>query len=70
VHKIKEAIENNGRTGLNKVQRMARDNADSEDEYDEDTANNLEKATLTEDCQERVAAVPAEVPATVPWHNM
>ena len=49
---------------------MERDNADSEDEYDEHTVNFLEKETPIEDCQERVAAVSAEVPATVPWQNM
>jgi len=37
--KYQKATENNSRTGLNKYQRMARGNADSEDEYDEHTAN-------------------------------
>ena len=67
--KYQKATENNSRTGLNKYQRMARGNADSEDEYDEHTANSIEKATSTEYSQERVAEVLAEVPTKVPRHN-
>ena len=40
-----EATKNNSRTGLSKDQRIARDNADSNDEH---TANFIEKTHPTE----------------------
>jgi hypothetical protein len=61
------ATNNNRRAGLNKDQRIARDNAESDDEH---AVNFIEKTTPTEDFIQHVAAVPAQVHATAPWHNM
>ena len=59
------AMDNNRRSeGLTMDQRRARDEADSEDEY-EHTANFVENVTPTEKFQERVAIVPV----TEPWRG-
>ena len=67
MQKIKEQQKNKSRTGLNKDQRIARDNAESDDEH---AVNFIEKTSPTEDCIQHVTAVHAEVPTTAPWHNM
>jgi hypothetical protein len=61
------ATKHNSRTGINKDQRIARDNAESDNEH---AVNFIEKTTPTEDFIRHVATVPEQLPATAPWHNM
>ena len=63
-----EATKYNSCTGLNKDQRIARDNAEYDD--DEHAVNFIEKTTPTEYSIQHVATVPAQVHATARWHNM